>query len=159
MPGKEAPKAVTIRLFVTAEGLQLLVNDARFDFYDRWRGTGATPEFHFGSRASTGTVAVQSPVATSRRAGWLTFPLTPARTLAAVPVAPAFTPASSVASESVPARAASYAPVAIPALVKRDAAFYDEQELRLLAIQKLRDKALMTEAEYQQKRKDILQGL
>lgn len=155
----EAPKAVTARLFVTSEGLQLLVNDARFDFYDRWRGTGATPEFRFGSRDSSGTVAVQSSLATSRRAGWLTFPLTKARTLAMVPTAHAITPASSVASEVVPARAAASASVAAPAPVKRDAAFYDEQELRLQTIQKLRDKALMTDSEYQQKRKDILQGL
>lgn len=163
----EPPKAVTARLFVTAEGLQLLVNDARFDFYNRWRGTGATPEFQFGTRASTGTVAVQSPVATSRRAGWLTFPLTPGMTLAMLPTAATASTSSASPLPAPPSSAVSSraqagtttAALAAPAPVKRDAAFYDEQEQRLLAIKKLRDKDLMTEVEYQQKRKDILQGL
>jgi hypothetical protein len=153
----ETPKAVTARLFVTPQGLQLLVNDARFEYYDRWRGTGSTPNFSYGSRASSSTTTVQSPVAINQRPGWLTFPLTPGMTLAMLPTA-ATTSTSSVSTlPAAPSRAQTA--TTAPAPVKRDAAFFDEQEQRLLAIKKLRDKDLMTEAEYQQKRKDILQGL
>jgi hypothetical protein len=41
----------------------------------------------------------------------------------------------------------------------RDAAFFEEQELRLRALKRLRDGGLITEEEYQQKRREVLERL
>jgi hypothetical protein len=80
--------------------------------------------------------------------------------------APAASPPP-VASAPVPAAAAPAAPaVAPPAPApaaergatrpKRDEAFYEEQEQRLRALKRLRDSGLITEDEYQRKRREIL---
>ncbi|WP_394788038.1 hypothetical protein [Rhodoferax sp.] len=144
----EPPKAVTARVFVNTDGLQLLVHDTRFDFYDRWRGTGIAPSFSFGSRNNAASVQLQSVLATSRRADWLAFPLTAGLTSA---IAPTLKPAA--------ARAPEAAPAAPPPPPKRDAAFYDEQEQRLQFIKRMRDKDLISEPEYQQKRQEILKDM
>jgi cytochrome c-type biogenesis protein CcmH/NrfG len=39
---------------------------------------------------------------------------------------------------------------------KRDEAFYEEQEQRLRTLKRLRDSGLITEEEYQRKRREIL---
>jgi ABC-type phosphonate transport system ATPase subunit len=41
----------------------------------------------------------------------------------------------------------------------RDAAFFEEQELRLRTLKRLRDNGLITEEEYQQKRREVLERL
>ncbi|BDT70026.1 hypothetical protein os1_42180 [Comamonadaceae bacterium OS-1] len=138
----EPPMAVTARLFTNADGLQLVVRHARFDFYNQWRGTGITPTFTYGSRTAAGTAQLQSGLATNIRADWLVFPLTAA-------MAPALMP------KPAPARAA----VAAPAPVQRDAAFFNAQELRLQKLKSLREKDLITEQEYQQKRQEILKEM
>lgn len=150
----ETPKAVTAKVFVTTEGLQLLVHDARFNFFDQWRGTGNTPNFNFGGRTATSTAQVQSPLGQNRQPHWLSFPLTAAQTPAALipakvptvaPPAPGLQLATPPASKQPPA--------------KRDAAFFDEQEERLKALKRLRDKDLISEPEFQQKRQEILQAM
>ncbi|WP_367848297.1 SHOCT domain-containing protein [Rhodoferax sp. WC2427] len=140
----EPPMAVTARVFVNADGLQLVVRDARFDFYDKWRGTGITPSFGYGSRSTAGSAQLQSNLGTNPRADWLAFPLTAA-------MAPALVPAP----VPTPARAS----VAAPLPVQRDAAFYDAQELRLQKLKSLREKDLITDQEYQQKRQEILKDM
>jgi len=57
---------------------------------------------------------------------------------------------------AAPAR--SPAPAAAPQR-PRDAAFLEELELRLQTLKRLRDRDLITEAEYQQKRREILDQL
>ncbi len=46
-----------------------------------------------------------------------------------------------------------------PARPARDAAFYEEQEQRLRALQRLRERNVITEEEYQRKRKEIVEAL
>ncbi len=70
----------------------------------------------------------------------------PVRTAAPAAVAPAVAPATPPAAATAPQR-------------PRDAAFFEEQELRLRTLKRLRDSGLITEQEYQQKRKEVLEQL
>ncbi len=65
-----SPTAITARLFVQGGALQLIVHDARFAFYDAYRGTNVAPRFSYGSRSAAGTAVLESAGATSRRADW-----------------------------------------------------------------------------------------
>lgn len=67
---------------------------------------------------------------------------------------PAATPRPAAGAAALPAPAASAS-----APRTRDAAFFEEQELRLRALKRLRDGGLITEDEYQQKRREILEKL
>lgn len=69
--------------------------------------------------------------------------------------APASAAASASAATSAPAPAA--APAAPPRV--RDAAYLEEQERRLLALRRLREANLITEEEYQRKRREIIDAL
>lgn len=91
--------------------------------------------------ASTAAVpaAVAAPAAASNRPATL-VPVAPAATAAAAPAAPP-------PSQPVLAGAGSK---------PRDAAFFEEQELRLRTLERLRKGGLITEAEFQQKRKEVL---
>jgi len=136
-----SPTAVTARLFVQGGRLQFIVHDSRFEFFDAYRGTQVAPRFSFGSRSSAGGAIVQSTSAANSRPDWLAIPLQ-----AAAPV-------------SAPA---AIAPVDIPpAQVRKalDAAAVDDIERRLEVLKRLREKGLITEDEYRQKRKEILQLL
>jgi hypothetical protein len=135
-----SPMAVTVRLFVQGGQLQFIVHDARFEFYDVYRGTQALPRFSYGSRSAAGAVSVQSAGATNRRADWLVIPLQAAPAVAA--------PAAVVAP-----------PPAAPVRKALDAPAVDDIERRLETLKRLREKNLITEDEYQQKRKEILQLL
>jgi hypothetical protein len=111
---------------------------------------------------------VSSAIGQSRRADWLVFALTEGDRVAPVPpplVAPAAAvPAAAVAPllaappvvAPAPAAPAAVAPAAPQ---PRDERFYDEQSQRLKGLQRLRDQGLISEAEYQQKRREILQAL
>ncbi|MCR5867407.1 SHOCT domain-containing protein [Aquincola sp. J276] len=160
------PYGITARLFVQGGALQLLVQEARLDFYNQYRGARILPEFRFGSRGAAGAVKVSSPEATGVRADWLAFALgTPAAVAAPAPAG--VTPAAAAAAVSpaaapvAPAGAAAAAPrpAVQPVPVSRDARFYEEQEQRLRSLKRLRDQNLLTEEEYQAKRKEILQAL
>ena len=151
-----APTAITARLFVQGDSLQFIVHDARFDFYDRYRGTSAAPRFRFGSRTSAGEATLQSASATNRRADWLSIPL---RTAAPVATPPAATPVPAAQAAAPPAAIPAASPGAPPARKALDAAGADDIERRLETLKRLREKGLISEDEYQQKRKEILQLL
>jgi hypothetical protein len=141
-----APTAVTARLFVQGGSLQFIVRDARFEFYDAYRGTQAAPRFTFGSRSAAGTATVQSPGASRPRADWLSIPMQ--------------TSAQATAQSGATAAPAPVVQVAPPPARKAlDAAAVDDIERRLEILKRLREKGLITEDEYQQKRKEILQLL
>ena len=147
-----APTALTARLFVQGGQLQLIVRDARFEFYDAYRGTHQPPHFEFGSRTASGAASLRSAGATTRRADWLSIPL--------VPVTQAAMPAATPAAVAAPASPASPSPAAAPVARKPlDAAGAEDIERRLETLKRLRDKGLITEEEYQHKRKEILQLL
>lgn len=163
----QQPLAVTARLYVQGGQLQVIVNDARYEFYNDYRGTGRTPQFSFGSRGKTGNVALRSSIGTLPRADWVTLPLT-AAAAAAMPAAQAL-PAAVAPAAVAPAAAAPRAPAVVapapapttatPALRPRDPGFADEVEQRLTTLKRLRDRGLISEEEYQQKRREILQAL
>ncbi len=137
-------KGLTVRLFVQGGGLNLIVHDTRLDFVDQYRGMQILPEFRFGARSIASAVALTCPGATSRRSDWLVFPLEPLK--AAPEVAPS--------ARATPTLEALAAPTTV-----RDAAFFEAQEKRLRALKRMREENLITEDEYQQKRRDVLQGL
>ncbi len=151
-----APSGVTARLFVQDGNLQLIVHDSRLDFYNTYIGSRIEPTFRFGSRSKAGSPVLQSPAATSRRGDWLA--ISPTAAPVALPVVPATAPvavpAPEVAKPSPPA-----APAPVPALRPRDPGFAEDVEQRLLTLKRLFDRGLINEAEYQQKRKEVLQLL
>jgi len=149
------PLGVTARLFVKDGQLNLIVRDARLDFVNRYRGTGTLPTFQYGSRSAVGGADLSAPHALQRRPDWLALSLNPA---AEAPKAIASPPPALVA---VPAAAAPAPVAAQPAPVARprDPGLMQEIELRLETLKRLRDKGLISEDEYQQKRRDILQML
>jgi hypothetical protein len=73
-----------------------------------------------------------------------------------VPPAPA--PMPTPAAAPAAAAATPVQPAAAPGRA-RDPAFYDEQEQRLRTLKRLRDNNLISEDEYQQKRREVLQQL
>ena len=141
-----APTALTVRLFVRGGSLQFIVRDARYEFYDTYRGTHVAPRFSFGSRSSAGAVTLQGAGVANPRPDWLSIPL---QATASAPAALA------------PAALVAPAPVVAPPPARKalDAAAADDIERRLETLKRLREKNLITEDEYQQKRKEILQLL
>jgi len=132
------PTAITARLFVQRDGLQLIVHDARFEFYEAYRGAQIQPHFVFGSRAAAGPASIAVSGTPGRRADWV-----------------------SIALPSAAAAAAAAAPATMPSkpLPTDNAQGSDDIERRLETLKRLREKGLITEDEYQQKRRDILQRL
>ncbi len=151
------PLSVTARLFVQAGQLNLIVHEARRDAYSEFRAVRLLPVFEFGSRSrASATRLVAETPAQARRPDWITWPL---QAGAAVdpPAAPSAAAAPVVGS--APAVAASGAAPAKAPPRSRDAAFYAEQEERLRGLQRLRDAGLLSEEEYQQRRRVILDSL
>lgn len=107
--------------------------------------------------AAAVTAAAVAPVAPAAAnaappGGW-GQPLTPAAAPKAATVAPAAMLPAAAAAAAAP-RAAPVAPA--PA---RDAAYFEEQELRLRTLKRLRDAGLLSESEYLQKRKEVVDRL
>jgi Short C-terminal domain len=170
-----APTSITARLFVSGDRLNVIVHDDRFEFFGLYRGAGTLPTFVFGSRTNPSLVNMRRAGATARRADWLEIPFSAVNTAievpggASQPAATAAAPAAAAtaAAPAAPAPAAAAAPAAAVTPVQpaaapgrpRDAAFYDEQEQRLRTLKRLRDNNLISEDEYQQKRREVLQQL
>lgn len=159
----EMPVGLTARFFMADGALNLIVQDARLSFMDRYSADRTLPTFTYGSRAAASGAVLEAPGATRRRADWLSFPVVAAPTPAPAP-APAI-PAPVAAPAPTPAPAAK-APAPVPAApatkaapAARDEAFYEAQAQRLRALKKLRDENLISEAEYQAKREAILKEL
>jgi hypothetical protein len=163
--------AVTARLFVIDGHLNLIVHDARVDFYDAARGSGMAPHFTVGSRTSEGASPIQSASGTNKRADWLvlapvsTPPAAPAVLASPAAVAPPTPTAPAVATPAAPVPAA--APVVAPpppappapmAAPPAPAAPQDAEQ-RLLTLKRLYDKGLITKSEYEKKRAEIIKEL
>ena len=92
-----APLGITARLFVLDGTLQLIVRDARLDFYNKYLGSHVEPTFTYGSRAQDGGAVLQSATAMSRRKDWLSMaaavPAANVAPVAAVAPVPAVLPA------------------------------------------------------------------
>jgi len=155
--------AVTARLFVVDGHLNLIVRDPRVDFYDAARGSGMAPHFTMGSRIAPGSATLQSASATNQRADWLVLSASAAPPAAPAPTTPpaAFAPAAPMAPVAAPAAPAVVpVPVAPPAPMAAPAApAMSDAEQRLVNIKRLYDKGLLTKAEYEKKRQEIINGL
>ena len=147
--------AVTARLFVVDGHLNMIVHDARVDFYDAARGSGMAPHFTSGSRTSEGSWPVSSAGATNKRADWLVLGIAPPP-----PPAP---PAPAMAAPAAPVAPAVAAPIPpappAPAVAPAAPAASTDAEQRLLTIKRLYDKGLLTKSEYEKKRAEIIKGL
>ncbi|MFO1271369.1 MAG: glucodextranase DOMON-like domain-containing protein [Rubrivivax sp.] len=87
-------------------------------------------------------------------------PAAPAAVAAPAPMpAPPVAPAPAAAPKAVATTPAAPAPAASAPVAPRDAAFYEQQEQRLRTLKRLRDGGLITEQEYQQKRREVLEQL
>ena len=144
------PLSVTARLFVADGELQLIVDSTRSDTLGMYRAARIVPTLGFGQRAQASAAKVASAQASARRSDWLAFAgatadHTPPPVLSVAP-APAAAPAAPAAPASAPARV-------------RDERFYEEQSQRLKGLLRLREQGLLSEAEYQQARREILQTL
>ncbi len=147
------PYAITARLFVQAGKLQLLVHDARYDFMNLYIGSRKPPVFTYGSRTQTGTAAMRSDAAAPVRPDWLAMSITGASAAGA-----ALVPAAAPGAVPTAMPAASPAPMPV-APVQGAAAAAGDVEQRLTVLKRLREKGLITEEEYVQKRKEILSQL
>ncbi len=150
------PLGVTARLFVKEGQLNLIVRDARLDFVNRYRGTGTLPTFQYGSRSAVGSAELSAPQALQRRSDWVVLALNP---VAEAPRAAAPAPAAAQAPAVVATPAVNAVPAQPSAARPRDPGLMQEIELRLETLKRLRDKGLISEDEYQQKRREILQML
>lgn len=168
--------AITARFFIKDGRLNLILHDARNAFYDRYLGTRVTPEFKYGSRTLAGAVEIDCAGAEKVRRDWLTFPVI---LQAPAPVSKAMAPAAMAPAAMAPAAAApvvapaaapvaapvaapEFAPAAVPApaapLIK-DKAYYEQQQLRLRTLKQLHDDNLISDEEYNAKRKELLGSL
>ena len=125
---------LTARLFVQSDLLHVIVHDARLEFMGAWIGTRIPPKFSYGTRARASDVVLQSATGQARRSDWQALPL------GTTAVAPSAAPAA-------------------PAAPARDNGFYQEQEQRLRGLKRLLEQGLISEAEYQQKRREIVLSL
>jgi hypothetical protein len=149
------PLGITARLFVQGGQLQLLVNDTRLEFFNAYKGSGNLPQFTFGSRAKASSASLRSSTGSSQRPDWLALPTTAAAAVQRPSAAAAPTPAP--ATVVVPAPAPASPPQ--PSLRPRDPGYADEVEQRLLTLKRLRERGLISEEEYQNKRSEILRSL
>ncbi|EHR70317.1 hypothetical protein BurJ1DRAFT_1447 [Burkholderiales bacterium JOSHI_001] len=156
------PTAITARLFFQGGALNLVLADARRDFYNNYIGSRQAPEFSFGTRAQAGRAVLRTALGSSPRADWVALPAgaaapatPPPPTAMPIVGAPAVSPLATPPAVAAPARPAPAA--AVPK--SREPMSGDEAESRLSTLKRLRERGLITEDEYQQKRKEILSQL
>ncbi|MCL2656421.1 MAG: SHOCT domain-containing protein [Betaproteobacteria bacterium] len=166
------------RIFIQDGRLNLILGMLHADFVADQRSGGAIqyPIFDYGSRGFQ-TKGIQLIGTTSGdakliRDDWIAVPLTNIQMLVApapVPApAPVLAPAPMLAQQPVSANppasmnAPATAPAPTPAAPAGDATledFYKRQEARLRGLKRLHDQGLITDAEFQQKRAEILKDL
>jgi hypothetical protein len=158
--------------FLDEHGLNLIFGEAGTDFFGAYKATRISRPFDFGSRAKASKVTLLANGLSQPRADWVIVPLgLPPAAVSAPPQtvgnpAPSQGVSDTRVLQSVGASAPS--PVATPqpaaparsaAPAARDEQFYQAQETRLKGLKRLRDQNLISEEEYQAKRKDILSNL
>ena len=135
--GLFAPRlGIAGRIFYADDAIQMIFGASRLDFADQLRATNVMPPFSFGGRAEPSEVEVRAeraahPAGGARR-DWLVW-----RT-AQEPQA---------GSSSGEGQAS------------KDDQFSQQQEQRLRLLQRLREQGLITDQEYQEKKREILRGL
>ena len=169
------------RIFVQDGRLNVILGMMHADFVSDYnQGSRQFPNFDYGSRSfqtkGIKLVGVSSGEAKLIRDDWIAVTLPPIQTLAqqrepqpvatplVVPASggapvPAATVAPAAAAGTATAAAVVAAPAMVPAGDPNTDSFYRKQESRLRALQRLRDQGLITDAEFQQKRAEILKDL
>jgi hypothetical protein len=139
------------RAFVTEQGLNIIFGEAHVEFFNAYRAARMMHKFEFGSRKQASKVVLKSNYLVAGRKDWLVFPLQ------AQPVPSAIAPAVQYVG-AAPAAVLAPAPVApaAPATVEQN---FAAQEARLKGLKRLREQNLITEEEYQAKKRDILKDL
>ncbi len=166
LTGALAGRAVTTaRIFRQGDQLQLIVGLGRRDFESEFRGTGNLIAFEPGQRGQVVDRQLRLALAPDAgrlvRADWAALvmgrDLAPAAPAAAATPAPA--PVAPAPSSKVTAPPPALQP-AQPAAGARGAdEIYRGVAERLRALDKLRSDGLITEAEYQEKRRQLLRDL
>ena len=146
------PTAVTGRIFVLDGKLNLIVHDARDNFYDQYRGSMQQPVFHYGSRSVAGKEQLSSPMASNKRADWLQIALKQISAPNAVA-----TPSTAVAP-IVPSTAA---PIVAPQ--QQHSQDYPRNspegiEHRLAVLKDAYQRGLITKQEYDEKRAELIKA-
>ena len=167
--GPLASRVVTTgRVFRRDQALEIIFGLVRKDFESQFRGSGYLIAFEPGQRAKVvdpeSRVALAASTGAQRRADWVALSLAAPAPLAAPAAAPAAasgaanpstTSPNASATPNIPATAATPAPT--PPAAARDAdSIAKSIGERLKALQKLRDSGLISEAEYQERRRAIL---
>ncbi|MBI4913362.1 MAG: SHOCT domain-containing protein [Acidobacteria bacterium] len=140
---------VTARAFVREGRLNFIVHDGRLDFVDQYFRDFQVPTFVYGSRSKASGVRLKAEEAETLRPDWLAIPL--AEGLPKPDAAAPRLPAPSVPGPTIapaPQTPRPSAPPPGPSL-----------EERLQKLKGLRDKDLITEAEYQKKKQEMLKEL
>lgn len=160
--------------FVDEQGLNLIFGEANVDFFTTWKASHIARPFDFGSRARASKVLLAGEGMAHPRADWIIIPLGTAAVVAPPPTpltvgGPATTQAvgdtatyqsvGNAPAAALPARVAGPAQGTAPATAERGEAFYQAQEARLKGLKRLREQGLLSEDEYQAKRKEILKDL
>lgn len=164
--GPLALKTVTTgRVFQQGGQLNIIFGLVRNEFEGQLRGTGYLIPFEPGQRAKVLSRGVElgAGPAIVQRADWFKFDqlaAAPAAAAASTPAAaapmakPAAQPAAVTGAAAAPA-AAPVAPASPPAATPADQ-MYSRTAERLKALQRLKDDGLISEKEFQEKRKAIL---
>lgn len=125
--------SVTARVFVRDGSLNLIVHDARLDLPFRYYQMGWMPSYEIGGRARAGDEVLRAGGARQVRPDWVALSLAPAPP---PPVAPA--PAAQPPASAAPAPAVT------------------SLEDKLRALKRFRDQGLITPAEYERKKQELL---
>lgn len=133
---------LTARMFVKGDRLHLIVQETRLEFAGPARAHVGPPLPGYGSRTQPSKAALRAEGAETLRPDWLSFPV--AEAAKAPEPAPAAVPVPDPQVHSVPLVVKPHKPSA---------------EERLRTLNRLRDEKLVTEEEYQRKRKEILDGI
>lgn len=131
---------ITARLFAQEGRLNLLVHDTRLDFVYTYYMDFRMPKFIFGSRKTPSPVTLKASGATSRRGDWLELPL---RAVAAPPA-------------PTPKPAPTLSPAPVTPTAKPLPASLEE---RLRKLKQLRDQDLISEADYQKRKLELLKEI
>lgn len=129
------PQTVLATVFVRQNQLHVLVKEARADMLSRFRSSHIKPVVEFSSRGQSSTVKLQSEAGVNERADWLILPLN-AQSI------------SNAGQRTI-----------VPSVSAVPENFYNEQAKRLQGLKMLREQSLISEEEYQSKRKAIIEGL
>lgn len=160
--GMFASRSVTTaRVFAQEKSLEIIFGLGRRDFENQMRGTGMLIAFEPGQRAQRvdSNLAINAPQTTQRRVDWLSIDLQRLELAAAgsTPVAvPAAGSAASGSSTSGSSNFNSPAAASRAGGTPNAESIFNNLSERFKALQKLRDAGLISEAEYEAKRKSLL---